>query len=777
MSDRRIRGLTLVSLAILGAFCFTQLEFSSSITHFIPSRAEAELVQLSLELIDSPLVRHMVLSVEGGPERTKVAAELADTLRDHPEVAWVEAGFDEDTLRGIYELYFERRVYLGSLHPEQEIPELLSASALEDHAAGLRARLAGPDAMLVARAAPGDPLNLFDRLIARMRAFQPPADDGVEAGDFALVQVGLRSSPFDSERQRGLLRHIEAEFARIAEAHGGEFLLEQSGANRFAVDAERKVHEDVNLISALSISVVCGLFLLVFRSLRHLLIAIITPIGGFAAALAVTIATTPSIHGITLAFGFVLIGVAIDYPIHLMNHHAMAGAGATPRDSVARIRGSLLLSGATTTLAFLSLSLSRFPGLGEMGTFAAIGVPVSLLLTIFVLPAFLTQRPTATPTQQALSAGFLRLTELLGRRPALLWLALLGFIGVAAVGMPQLHWQDDPSKLMTLDAGLLAEASRVQHRVGEFDGSRFVVGLAPDPESALVLNERIYDRLTPLVLSGEIEGVGSLSAFLFSESLQQRNLSALRSVPDLHARIDTAFRANDFKQGAFAQFTTAVEAPGAQPLRPEDLRGSPLERVLAALVELDGRFVVVTLLRGVGSGEVLREALEGLEGVYYIDQREIMAGVYEGYRRSTVRMVAVGAIVVLIVLQIRYRRPVRGLLAFLPAALAASTTLGLFGLFDVPVNVVNAISLLVVLGMGVDYGVFAVDAAADLERQGSTLTSLLISCTTSVFVFGVLALSGQPVLRAIGLTTGVGVLLALALSPLVLALARRTSGR
>jgi predicted exporter len=196
--------------------------------------------------------------------------------------------------------------------------------------------------------------------------------------------------------------------------------------------------------------------------------------------------------------------------------------------------------------------------------------------------------------------------------------------------------------------------------------------------------------------------------------------------------------------------------------------------VLAALVELDGRFVVVTLLRGVGSGEVIREALEGLEGVYYIDQREIMAGVYEGYRRSTVRMVAVGAIVVLIVLQIRYRRPVRGLLAFLPAALAASTTLGLFGLFDVPVNVVNAISLLVVLGMGVDYGVFAVDAAADLERQGSTLTSLLVSCITSVFVFGVLALSGQPVLRAIGLTTGVGVLLALALSPLVLALARRT---
>ena len=84
-----------------------------------------------------------------------------------------------------------------------------------------------------------------------------------------------------------------------------------------------------------------------------------------------------------------------------------------------------------------------------------------------------------------------------------------------------------------------------------------------------------------------------------------------------------------------------------------------------------------------------------------------------------------------------------------------------------------AISLLLVLGMGVDYGIFAVDGARRNEHQGTTLSSLLVSCLTSVFVFGVLALSTQPVLRAIGLTTGVGVLLALLLAPVVLTLAKR----
>jgi predicted exporter len=77
------------------------------------------------------------------------------------------------------------------------------------------------------------------------------------------------------------------------------------------------------------------------------------------------------------------------------------------------------------------------------------------------------------------------------------------------------------------------------------------------------------------------------------------------------------------------------------------------------------------------------------------------------------------------------------------------------------------------LGMGVDYGIFTVDGGRDPELRGATLASLLVSCLTSVFVFGTLALSGQPALRAIGLTTGMGVLLSLVLSPAVLVLAAR----
>ena len=99
MSDSAIRWLTLTSCAVLAVYSLARLELTNSITYFMPSNHDVELVELSLQLMDSPLSHRMVISIGGGPERTRVAARLAEFLRRHPEVKWVESGFDEDAFK------------------------------------------------------------------------------------------------------------------------------------------------------------------------------------------------------------------------------------------------------------------------------------------------------------------------------------------------------------------------------------------------------------------------------------------------------------------------------------------------------------------------------------------------------------------------------------------------------------------------------------------------------------------------------------------------------
>ena len=759
MKNSSVRWLTIAVLSCVLLYSLTRLEMTNSITHFIPTETNAELVDLSVRLVESPLARRMLISVSGGNESKEAALLLKSTLSEHPEIEWVESDFNEQAAQEIYQIYFNRRFYMASSNPELDIPKTLEAEELSQKAKALKSRLQKPNAMLAARTAPEDPLGLFETILKRIQSAKPESTTP-PSRNFYVFAIGLASSPFDAQSQTTLLEYIDEEFQALRDRYGNHLKLEKSGVNVFAVSTERSVRRDGNLISIIVIFIVSLLFLLVFRSLQKLAIAISIPIFGFSVAMALAVSNPEPVHGITLAFGFVLIGVAIDYAIHIMSHHALSDPSEDPHSIIKNMRPSLLLSAFTTTVAFSALAFSDFPGLSEMGTFAAVGIPVSLLISLYSLPAFLPKAEHPTQSLLRLATTFDSLILILKKRKWIAYCILGTGVIISVSGIPRLQWQDNPSALMTVDPELYAESERVRDQVADFDGGRFVVGLADSAEQALILNDEIARRLQRVSSTNALGGIGSLHSFLWSQELQNRNLEAFQHTPNLRERIDEAYEDQGFQPNAFHAFDRAIAQPTLPALEPKDLENSPLRRAAGSLVAFDDRWAVVTYLKGVQSPSAIRESIAEMENTHFVDQQSIMSEIYTDYRRSTIRAIFFGSLLIFIVLQLRYRNFIRGLLAFTPPSLACLTALGILGLLDIPVTVVSAISLLVVLGMGVDYGIFSVDTGRRGDKSGTTLSGLLISCLTSTFVFGFLGFAGQPVLRSIGLTTGIGILLA-----------------
>jgi predicted exporter len=262
--------------------------------------------------------------------------------------------------------------------------------------------------------------------------------------------------------------------------------------------------------------------------------------------------------------------------------------------------------------------------------------------------------------------------------------------------------------------------------------------------------------------------VRSLHDLLWSEDLQRRNLAALQASPDLAQRLDAAFNAAGFRAGTFAPFTRTLAAPPA-PLTLADLRASELGPLASSLVlELDGRIAVITYLRDVQDPERVRAALDGLPDVHLFEQKTFMNEISSQFRIRTLTQIVIGSGLVLLLLIARYRDWRRAFAAFLPALLTAMLVLSAYALTGVETNLLHAVSLLIVMGMGVDYGIFVVDSADDPHEIGAALVSCLLCCLTTILGFGFLALSSHPALRAIGLTTGVGIAVALVLAPVTL---------
>jgi predicted exporter len=80
-------------------------------------------------------------------------------------------------------------------------------------------------------------------------------------------------------------------------------------------------------------------------------------------------------------------------------------------------------------------------------------------------------------------------------------------------------------------------------------------------------------------------------------------------------------------------------------------------------------------------------------------------------------------------------------------------------------------SLLLVVSMGVDFGIFLVDTTETLEASARTLVSVFTASLTTILSFGLLGLSDSPGLAALGVTVTLGTTLSLVFCVVMAALA------
>lgn len=775
-------GVVLILLILLSGFCIQRFKFTTEITHFLPTGGDQNLLNLSRAITDSELTRRMILSVSAPDEASASAGAgaLAEKLRDHPQVAWVRTspGIDAGQQKAVYDLYFPRRLLFLSNEPEVMLPERLSDAGLVRAARKIKRTLARGTNPLTSRIAGADPLGAFPDQLARFRDLR---DDNLrikdgrfvsEDGRHGIIFLATRSSAFRSGDQAPLLEAIERAFGEVQMDYDGTLVLEQSGFNRFAVASERGIIRDIVRISILSTVGAILLFFLVFRSPRYIMLLLITVGAGMVSGLGACLALFGQVHGITLAFGASLIGVCIDYPIHFFNHHTFHPDPGGPTETLRRIWGAVFLGALTTIAGLAGMAWTSFPGIREIALFAPAGIIGALVTSRYVLPPLMPRASGPTMFQQRLADALTSVTGAMENKRGLLVSIIVAALLLGFVGLPIARWTDDLASLNNPDPAMLEEDRRVRERVTSVESGRFVVAIAEKEEVALRRNDAVFSRLDRARADGLLENFRSLHSLIWSRDLQNRNFDVIRSEPSLAERARAAFVSEGFRPGALDPFFETLRAEPPEPLTLADLRRGPLaDGVRPFLVSIPpGDDVgILTFLRGVTDSDALSRRLDGLDGVFYFDQTAHLREVYERFRMRTQQSIAVGLVAVILLVYGRYRRIRHALAAFLPALLAAFATLGLLALLGIELNLLNLVGTLLVLSMGVDYGIFMVETRAVGEARTASLLSIVIASLTTVLSFGLMGLSDNPALRGLGLTTGVGSLLSLLLAPTVAA--------
>jgi len=783
-SDRLRILVGALVLACMAGFVALRLQLSTELAQFLDHGTERELAAVSRQLMDASPTRTMILSIEAQDRARSLEAArvLESELRAHPEIASVRAGPPAGMAEAVYALYFPHRLAFLSSQPERELPARLSDAGLADAAGELKRQLSLPLAGLIQRVAREDPLLAFPSILARLEQAQEGSLEIVDgrfvAGRGALLFVETRHSAFDSAAQGPLEEHLQASFAELDRSTVGGVRIRRSGAHRFAAASAQRAQSEAGLISSVSLVAIVLLFALVFRSLRLLLVAFVPLLAGMLAAVSVGLLLFGQLHVLTLAFGSTLIGVCIDYPVHLLTHYALEPRAGGVDRVLRRVSAALLMGALTTVAGFGGIAWSGFPGVREVGIFSGVGVLAALAATFVLVPPLTPVGVRMPPLAKRWAHALRSSVAWLDARRRMLWVVPALGVALLVVGLPRVVWLDDVFELnVPAEPGWLEEEQAVRSLVSRMDSGRFVVALADDTEAALALNDRLFVRLEEARSRGLLKDFQSLHRFLFSAELQRRNLEVLVTSPALAPRLERALSQQGFRAAAFAPFETAVESSPAEPLRLDDLKRSPLRDLVTTFhVELEDRVAILTLVREVEDPAALAAALDDLEDVHFFDQRTFLSELYARYRERTLELLAAGFLAVTVLLVIRYRSLVLGLVVVTPATLASLGTLAVLAIAGTPINLLHMLGLIMVLSIGVDYSIFLME-----ERQGEhvsgTLLGMAIAGISEILGFGLLAFSSFPALSALGSTATIGVLGCLALSPAVLLVGRPTGLR
>ncbi|HEY2735547.1 MAG TPA: hypothetical protein VGI70_16235, partial [Polyangiales bacterium] len=652
----------------------------------------------------------------------------------------------------------------------------LTPEALQAAAQRLKERLAQPMSPLLGRLAPSDPLLILTRLFERLERAQANTlrvEDGrfiTPDGRFAVLFARTRAPGFDADAQTPFIAGVNTAFRKTNAAYGGRLRLDQSGINRFAVRAREAISGDIERVSLLSTIGLGALLFIVFRSLRLMAVASVPLGAGFLFGLSACLAVYHSVHGITLAFGSSLLGVALDYVEHVYCHQAVAPDPNGTRGTLRHIGPALITGAATTLIGFLALAGSGFRGLEEVALFSSAGLVGALVATFTMLPALLPDNPPPVATRDRIVVQLARMFVALRARKRALWLLPIAAIAISAIGLPRVRMSDDYT-LGQVDPHLLAEDRRVRERVARFDQTRLVIATGADEEAALRVDDRVHAALDRAVGAGEVAGYRGIAELLPSAAAQTSVDAAFRTrlgdgTPLLHI-----FEANGFRPSAFEPFIAALRAPAPPPLRFRDLANSPLAAMVRPFrVPLRAGVGFITFLREVEKPAALTARLSSLHGAHFIDQQGQFRRAHAAYQQRTLELVIAGALGVLLLLALRYRDLRKTLAAFVPSLLAAAVTVASLALLGRKLDLVALAALLMIVSMGVDYGVFLVDASETEEEPTTALLSIFFAATTTVLGFGLLALSEHPMLSMIGITTFIGMTVCTLLAPTTLVL-------
>lgn len=772
------KGL-LLSIAIvwslLCVFFIVRISFDENIASAFPNAEQLEKSNKILK--NSPFLERMYIVFKKDTakadesfdwsERVNFFVEQLDTAHQKEYIQSIKASVNDEVGIELIDFVHQNLPYYLDESDYLAIDSLLLPNVLEDKITEGFENILTPAGIAMKRFYVKDPLFLFSKGLKKFEKLSFNENFHIQNGLITTKDGGnvlaflqpstVASNTIHNEKMLSLLdAAIEKTQMQFLDVEIIYF-----GGPAMSVANAKQIRKDVFYTVGTAILLLVLIITWYFRRIYAFPILLLPVAFGALNAMAFLALFKGNISVITLGIGSVMLGIIIDYSLHVFTHYRENG---NMEHTLREVVSPLMTTCGTNVLAFSCLLFLSSKLMNDIGLFVAVSTLTAALFSLIFLPHFLGKKyhePAQIPLLSRIAQFPLHQIK---------WLApvLLVAIVAATYLSLQIGFDADLDK-MSYQTEKLAKAENYLDQISNFKlKSIYLISEGNSMDEVLEKNQQLMPVVDSLKQKSIIENYTSLNIAWPSLTEREQRLAKWNAfwagdrLVRLKEGLQQTARKLHIKPDAFDGFLEWIQMPECSSTEEAMAFLQPLFFEDVIQTDEQGKITLISILRANEENKPAVYQAFG-EGSFLFDGKSFFSHIVQVLQDDFLLLEWLSFILVLAVVLLSFWRFELAFSTMIPMLAAWSLTLGGMVLLGVDFNIFNIIICTFIFGLGVDYSVFLGKGILNTyrgenENLSSYKMSILLSIIVNQLAVGVLIFAQHPALQSIATVSVLGLL-------------------
>ncbi|WP_264552818.1 1-acyl-sn-glycerol-3-phosphate acyltransferase [Flavobacterium sp. N2038] len=769
--------LAFLMLFVFGFFA-SQIKFEEDITKLIPTNDKADATAKVLKQLNFADKTTVIFKLEknGTEEDLKeMATAFSDSVSKtcKPYITGIQGKIDEENIQETIDFVYNNLPLFLENKDYNLIQDKLQKDSITATVEGNYKSIISPSGFITKDFILQDPLGISFIALKKLQQLNIGDDFTLDNGfvmtkDKKKLLLFISSDISSSETEKNTLfvEKLKSIQENLNQKFKGKTSVSYFGSALIAVANATQIKSDIVLTTTIAMITLMLILILFYRKILIPLIIFLPTVFGALFAVAFLYFVKEQISAISLGIGSILLGITIDYSIHILTHYKHNSDVKTLYKDITM---PVIMSSSTTAVAFLCLLFVKSDALNDLGIFAAVIVMASAFFSLLIVPHLYKPKENNFEHKKNVIDKLAHFSFHNNK-------FLIGFCVIITIiccfTYNNVGFNNDLSQLNFVPKDIKAAEKQLEESTSLTSKTIYVASYGKSMDEVLQNNSQLFTDLSTAKQQHKILNFSSVGGIMLSQKQQLQKIEKWNSFWDtnkkqlLKSGLITEGSKLGFKPTTYSAFFDHLNFD-FKPISASEYLNIQALQLKEFVTEKNGFYTISTLVKVTPEQrDAFVKSTSAKTNLIAIDRQQMNETFFSTLKTDFNSLVNYSFVAVILILFFFFRRIELVIVSCIPIALTGIVTAGIMGIFGIQMNIFSMIVCTLIFGHGVDFSIFMTSALQKEYTTGKNeiaiyRTSIILAVITTILGIGAMIFAKHPALRSISSVSLIGVFAAL----------------